>query len=249
MRARYQPVYLPAMVARPNASTAAPRVLSISVLGAVLAGMVGGACATSDQMLEKKRRTQGLEDGPSCYSGVSEDCYAGPEGTAGRGTCRVGQRTCESGTWGECSGEVLPTTDVCNNIDDDCDGVVDNGFEREGALCFRQGAEGVCRTQGRWRCSEDGSASTCDAPIVEPTAEACNGLDDDCDGQTDEDAVSADRITCTTGKAGVCLAGTNKCVQGTIRCIQDVQPGAEICNGLDDDCDNEVDEECAAAPS
>jgi hypothetical protein len=200
-------------------------------------------------MLEKQRRQDELDAGPSCYSGVSEDCYTGPDGTAGRGACRLGQRTCENGVWGACGGEVVPTQDTCNNIDDDCDGVVDNGFEREGALCFRQGAAGVCRTQGRWRCADDGASSTCDAPIVEPIAETCNGLDDDCDGQTDEDSVPEDRMSCTTGKAGVCNAGTNKCVQGKVRCIQDTQPGAEICNGLDDDCDNEIDEECAESPT
>ncbi|MEM6291922.1 MAG: MopE-related protein [Myxococcota bacterium] len=239
----------PAAPSQPTSTRRIPGLLSLSVVGGILAGFIGGACATSDQMLEKQRRRDELDAGPSCYSGVSEDCYTGPEETAGRGACRLGQRTCENGVWGTCTGEVVPTQDLCNNVDDDCDGIVDNGFEREGALCFLQGAQGVCRTQGRWRCSEDGTQSTCDAPIVKPTAETCNGLDDDCDGEIDEDAVPEDRLACTTGKAGVCNAGTNKCVQGTVRCVQDVQPGAEICNGLDDNCNNTVDEECAAPPS
>ena len=161
----------------------------------------------------------------------------------------MGQRTCADGAWGECSGQVVASKDICNNVDDDCDGVVDNGFEREGALCFLQGAQGACRTQGRWECSADGTSSTCNAAIVKPQPELCNGIDDDCDGEVDEDAVPADAQACTTGKAGVCNAGTNKCVQSKIRCVQDTQPGAEICNGLDDDCNNSVDEDCAAPPS
>ena len=36
---------------------------------------------------------------------------------------------------------------------------------------------------------------------------------------------------------GVCSAGTQTCQSGALQCVQNVQPSAEICNGLDDDCD------------
>lgn len=46
---------------------------------------------------------------------------------------------------------------------------------------------------------------------------------------------------CDTGKEGVCKDGTQQCVKGEISCVQNIQPSAEKCNALDDDCDGEVD--------
>jgi hypothetical protein len=140
----------------------------------------------------------------------------------------------------------MPQTESCNRVDDDCDGILDNGFERDGALCFYMGAKGACRTQGKWRCADDGKSSRCDAPIVKPQDETCNAIDDDCDGETDEDSIAIDAIACTTGKSGVCNAGSNKCVGGKPRCVQNIQPGAEICNKQDDDCDGRVDNDCVS---
>jgi hypothetical protein len=211
-----------------------------------LAGWVAAiGCANSDQVLEKRRRD--AEIAATCHPTTTEDCYSGPREKAGRGACKRGQRTCgDDGMWGECKGEGLPSDESCNRTDDDCDGIVDNGFEREGALCFYKNAQGACRTQGAWHCSEDGKGSKCDAKIVKPVPETCNSIDDDCDGETDEDSVPSADTSCVTGKLGVCRTGTNKCVNGKVRCVQDVQPGAEICNKQDDDCDGRVDNDCVS---
>jgi hypothetical protein len=57
----------------------------------------------------------------------AESCYTGPAGTLNVGICKAGSRTCTNGTWGSCVGEVLPKTEECNGLDDDCDGYVDDG--------------------------------------------------------------------------------------------------------------------------
>jgi putative metal-binding protein len=224
------------------------RVLTVALAG-FLGGLVAGiGCATSDQVLEKKNRERGIGDAALCHPKVTEDCYTGPKGTVGRGACKLGVRTCDAdGAWTECTGQTLPGAESCNKHDDDCDGIVDNGFERDGALCFYKGAQGACRTQGKWHCGDDGKSSRCDAPVVEPIPETCNGIDDDCDGPVDEDSIPSAETTCTTGKQGVCNAGSNKCVNGKVRCVQNTQPGAEICNKLDDDCDGRVDNACVSA--
>jgi len=217
--------------------------LVVAVSGPPESGL-GAACASSDVMLEKESRLRELEQGAlACPGEITEDCYSGGEATRGRGACTPGSRACKGGLWGECEGEVLPNAELCNGIDDDCDGIVDNGFEREGALCVQQDAKGACRTQGRWHCSVDERTNRCDAPIVLPQAETCDAVDNDCDGDVDENASSEER--CSTGRAGVCEAGTERCVGGRVLCVQDVQPSAEICNRLDDDCDDSVDEWCA----
>jgi hypothetical protein len=221
---------------------------SARLIGGFALGMVvGGACATSDQVLEQKRREEQLAvGGYTCSSGVTEECYEGPDGTAGRGACRLGRHTCVDSTWGPCEGMVVPSEETCNGVDDDCDGIVDNGFERDGALCFYEGAKGACKTEGKWHCSADGTKSECDAPRVQPTAEVCDDVDNDCDGQVDEDSIPPEQQECTTGKAGVCGPGTNRCLRGRVQCVQNEKPGPEICNRLDDNCNGEIDEDCVS---
>jgi hypothetical protein len=80
----------------------------------------------------------------NCNQEIDEDlysaCYTGPEGTLMTGICLPGEMTCDAGTWGNyddgenfipyyCKDEVVPQEEVCNGLDDDCDGVADWGEE------------------------------------------------------------------------------------------------------------------------
>ncbi|NMC70440.1 MAG: hypothetical protein GYA57_10290 [Myxococcales bacterium] len=64
--------------------------------------------------------------------------------------------------------------------------------------------------------------------------EVCNGLDDDCDGETDEELEE----NCSS----VCGAGTRRCVGGRWGTCSARQPAEEVCDGFDNDCDTETDE-------
>jgi subtilisin-like proprotein convertase family protein len=61
-------------------------------------------------------------------NGYTEPCYSGPNGTEDVGECKAGERTCSGGALGACEGEVLPVVpEQCDGLDDDCNGVTDNG--------------------------------------------------------------------------------------------------------------------------
>jgi hypothetical protein len=66
------------------------------------------------------------------------------------------------------------------------------------------GQPGVCVT-GTLRCQGGGLVCVRD---VNPTLEICNGLDDNCDGHVNEGTGGG---SCTTGRPGVCAAGTRRC--------------------------------------
>ncbi|MEM7827049.1 MAG: putative metal-binding motif-containing protein [Candidatus Aenigmatarchaeota archaeon] len=97
-------------------------------------------------------------------------------------------------------------------------------------------------------CDEDGYNFTVDCddsnPNVNPGAnEACNDIDDDCDGIIDNFTES-----CYTGpegtlNKGICKAGSKICLNGVWgACLDQVLPQTETCNGKDDDCDGNTDE-------
>ncbi|MFH1531095.1 MAG: MopE-related protein [Pseudomonadota bacterium] len=109
-------------------------------------------------------------------------------------------------------------------------------FVSEGAMteCFESNQHGVC--MGMRACTEDG-LSACNAQ--EPKAEICNGQDDDCDGETDEDLAGS---ACEVINGwGVC-PGLSTCAAGGGDC-DGLAPAPEACNGTDDDCDGETDED------
>lgn len=107
----------------------------------------------------------------------------------------------------------------CNDLDDDCDGLVDEDFPGKGQPCD-DGGLGVCRGTGVLQCSHDGASTSCRVtePGWSPSAEICNTLDDDCDGAVNEGC-------------GGC-GGTEVCG-----------------NGLDENCNGQFDEGCASCLS
>lgn len=79
-----------------------------------------------------------------------------------------------------------------------------------------------------------------------PKQEICNNFDDDCDKIIDnEDQIGVK--PCYSGDTselinGVCRFGVSRCIKGKEICIGEIRPQQETCNGLDDNCNGQVDE-------
>ncbi len=193
--------------------------------------------------------TGGTMPGTEVCNGIDDDCNgvvddgvtgAGAACAGGivfpttppTGACREGAMVCRAGAL-VCDGAVGPTMEVCNGIDDNCDGMVDEGLA--GGACGP--AVGACRP-GTLVCM--GGRSVCMGAIG-PVPEICDNVDNNCDGMTDEGNPGGG-AACGEAR-GECVPGVLTCIAGALTCDGARGPTAEMCDGLDNDCDGSVDED------
>jgi len=137
-----------------------------------------------------------------------------------------------------------PITEICDGLDNDCDSSIDEDLSMTqscsvgSGACISEGDQIRTCISGAWS-----SWSSCSATPGIPSTEICDMLDNDCDDLINEDIIKA--VTCGYG---VCAGNT-----GTMTCspsgswIDDTcnplaGASAELCDGLDNDCDNTIDE-------
>jgi len=180
--------------------------------GAVKPAAIDGCSAAGSSTVAIDDDCDGdIDEDCDCLPGDMRSCYGGAPSTAGVGPCRAGTVSCVTSTsganrFGPCMNERRPRAETCGNetVDDDCDGVRDDVPDR--GLPCATGRNGVCAT-GQRGCV--GTQLGCVAPTAAPT-EACNGLDDNCNGTSDEGFDFASNATC--GRCdNACGAGLSCC--------------------------------------
>ncbi|MBK9265760.1 MAG: hypothetical protein IPM54_38980 [Polyangiaceae bacterium] len=167
-----------------------------------------------------------IDEGCSCTDGQTQSCYSGGEATKDVGECKSGTQTCVGGQWGACEGEVLPSTEVCDALDNDCNGSSDDAFTD---LTCGAGACLVSVT-----ACVNGVPQTCTPGAPKP--ETCNGIDDDCNLFID------DNLGTTTCGVGACAVTVPACAGGMPQTCTPGMPSPEVCDGLDNNCNGSADE-------
>lgn len=70
-----------------------------------------------------------VDEGCTCRPGTTRDCFAGPPSRRNIGACSDGVMSCnEFAIWDRCGSGVFPANEVCDGVDNDCDGTADNGL-------------------------------------------------------------------------------------------------------------------------
>jgi hypothetical protein len=178
-----------------------------------------------------------IDNDPSC----TDPCigFVPTPTTCGVGECAsTGETTCDpaDGSIGDTCVPGDPTPEVCDGLDNDCDGAVDEGIQTTPTTC----GIGECASTGVMECQNGMMVDTCTPGA--PSAEVCDGLDNDCDGAVDN-GIAPVPTTCGIGECAA--TGTETCVGGVL--VDDCTPGdptPEVCDGLglDEDCDGLVDD-------
>ena len=147
--------------------------------------------------------------------------------------------------------------EVCNGIDDDCDGSIDEGVQNnyyadtDGDGYGAGTATAACTAPAGYVTTNTDCNST-NGAVYPGATEVCNSIDDDCDTQIDEGLTFTNYYADADADGYGAGTATNACAQpvGFVTSNTDcnnsnsaVNPGAtEICNSIDDDCDTQIDE-------
>ncbi|HOW51207.1 MAG TPA: MopE-related protein [bacterium] len=193
----------------------------------------------------------------NCNGSTDEALGTAPLCTKQDGICQGSQKTCGgSSGWIDCNNAAYAawndkyqtTETLCDGLDNDCNGEVDEPFAAElQELCMV--GVGECLRVGLTVCTAAGDDVKCSVTPGTPAAfEMCNDKDDNCKDGIDE-GFDGKNTPCFNGTGACKRAGVYSCSTDGWELVCDAVAGTptdEQCNGIDDDCKNGVDDGVAA---
>jgi alpha-tubulin suppressor-like RCC1 family protein len=209
------------------------------VMGMVRDSCVGSTPAPSDATCD------GRDD--DCNGQTDED-FVPVAIACGEGICmRMGVEQCDDGAViALCTpGNPGPSDDDCDGLDDDCDGQADQDYESRNTTC----GAGACRSTGETDCVNGVEVDSCQAGNNAASDADCDGVDDDCNGQTDEDYAP---VPTSCGVGACARTSTSSCVSGSVRsnCTPGTPAASDAtCDDVDDDCSGQRDEDYVSQPT
>ncbi len=220
-------------------------------------------CNGKDDNCDGKTDEPGAQGCKSYFADADHDGFG-----AGAGACQCAADLAfpvtSSNDCNDASVAISPAaSETCNQIDDNCNGVTDEGGVSCVVFYVDADSDGYGSSDGACLCQPDAIHTATkngdcddDAPNVHPKGvEICNGVDDNCNGLTDEGAATGCTVFFVDGDGDKFGGGTGAC-----QCAADatyttakggdcndgdksINPKVdETCNGKDDNCDGLTDE-------
>ena len=248
-------------------STICANAASVSLTGAVAGGTFSGSGVTGSSF-DPAAAGAGVHTITYTLSGL-DSCYSSSQSVTVEAPTFTYYADVDNDTYGDASASILScsasapsgyvvdatdcndanpsinpgASEVCNSIDDNCDGLTDEGFDLDGDTYTT--CEGDC---------DDNNAA-----VYPGATEVCNNIDDDCNTLVDDGLtfvtyyadVDGDTYGDASSSVSTCNGAPVGYVSGNTDCDDNnaaVNPAAtEVCNSIDDDCDGLTDENILVA--